>query len=344
MPDASNQRNFGSGICMSSMSDRQPGNREGLQLPGVIQQLSPVEQLPFPDSPLVPGNVTRRLGPDSSPGVSDTQTGPQPISTPGETRPLQLMPLSPHTTRVLTDLRQTGALSNPQTTTALRQPVVIPGTGKKSAGLKRPPKGRRWVVHLAVTMLLVVITLLTALTVIPLTTGSGHGLGPLGIFSNPLFHSDDNGLSLSAQATATAVITHQDGYDNSGTTYGGNPAPGGVTPDHFAFGQCTYWADMRYHQLTGYWVNWFGNAWQWKYGAAAAGWIVSTTPHVPSIIVLQPFVQGAGAYGHVAVVEKINPDGSVYTSNYNWYANGGWDRLSYWTFNPGPGVTFIWHP
>ena len=55
-------------------------------------------------------------------------------------------------------------------------------------------------------------------------------------------------------------------------------------------------------------------------------------------------VEGAGYFGHVAIVEKINADGSVYTSNYNWYGNGGWDILSYVTFMPGPGVSFVWHP
>jgi len=55
-------------------------------------------------------------------------------------------------------------------------------------------------------------------------------------------------------------------------------------------------------------------------------------------------VEGASYFGHVAVVERINKDGSVYTSNYNWYANGGWDILSYVTFYPGSGVSFTWHP
>ena len=66
---------------------------------------------------------------------------------------------------------------------------------------------------------------------------------------------------------------------------------------------------------------------------------------MPSIIVLAPGVQGAGGFGHVAVVERINSDGSVYVSTWNWYAGGGgWARTSYWTFYPGPGVTFVWHP
>jgi surface antigen len=61
-------------------------------------------------------------------------------------------------------------------------------------------------------------------------------------------------------------------------------------------------------------------------------------------MVLGPGVEGASYFGHVAVVEKVNSNGSVLTSNFNWYANGGWDTLSYWTFTPGPGVSFVWHP
>jgi surface antigen len=99
---------------------------------------------------------------------------------------------------------------------------------------------------------------------------------------------------------------------------------------------------MRYHQLTDTWVPPFGDAYQWLAGAKAAGWVVSMKPHVPSIIVLQPGVQSASKLGHVAVVERINHDGTVYTSNYNWPGVIGWDTLSYVTFTPGPQVFFVW--
>ncbi|HLX57460.1 MAG TPA: CHAP domain-containing protein, partial [Ktedonobacteraceae bacterium] len=190
-----------------------------------------------------------------------------------------------------------------------------------------------------------VITLFTGFIVIPLATGNHNAFdlfqsGPNYVQSN----ATNFNQGLIAQAATASACVHLDGCQpgstNNGIVYNGS----GVTPDHFAFGQCTYFADLEYHYRSGYWVNWIGDAWQWAYGAKAAGWIVSTTPHVPSIIVLQPYVQGASYFGHVAVVESINSDGSVYTSNYNWYANGGWDRLSYWTFRPGPGVVFVWHP
>jgi surface antigen len=109
----------------------------------------------------------------------------------------------------------------------------------------------------------------------------------------------------------------------------------------FTPGQCTYWADYEYHHLTGYAIPWRGDAGDWTSGAAAAGWIISSVPHVPSIVVLRSGIQGAGWSGHVAVVEKMNFDGSVDTTNWN---VTGWGVFSWQTYYPGSGVSFIWHP
>lgn len=110
--------------------------------------------------------------------------------------------------------------------------------------------------------------------------------------------------------------------------------------------QCTYWAAQRYHALTGIWVPMTGNAYQWLSEANNAGWQTSPQPpkNVPSIICLQGNAgQGVeSSYGHVAVVERINADGSVYTSDYNWYPHMGDAVTVYVTFRPGPGVSFIW--
>lgn len=106
--------------------------------------------------------------------------------------------------------------------------------------------------------------------------------------------------------------------------------------------QCTYWAQQRYHQLTGVWSPCTGNGAQWSGQASSAGWSVSPIPVVPSIICLQAGVQGADRnYGHVGVVEKINSDGSIYTSNYNAYPHYGDRVVVYLNFKSGPGVSFI---
>ena len=334
---------------MSSVEDRQNSaaseqntRSESLHLPGLVTELSPVEQLSFPGTTPLPMNV-----------VSPSAQQPQTRAGAGVTRPLFDPNVSSGVTRNLPTL-QTGALYSVQpTTTALRQPVVIPSTGKKSKGTMRPPpKGRRWLVHLVVTCLLVLISVTTLMAVLPAGTRAEGGFSMFHSIMDWSQGSNSNPSFLALQAATVTAVT-QDGYDSGGQqTYAGLPTappsyyipPGSGSYDGFTYGQCTYWADYRYHALTGMWVPWGGNAWQWSYGASASGWVVSSTPHVPSIIVLQAGVQGAGGYGHVAIVEGINSDGSVHTSNWNWYANGGgWARLSYMDFFPGPGVSFVWY-
>jgi len=323
---------------MSSFDERQSSVTNRKPIPGSVNQLSPVEQIPFPDSSPQPGKTTRQLEFTSSPNVT------LPLSDPGTTQDLADYVTYPRVTRVLSDTN-TGALSFPpvSTTTSLRQPIVIRGTLKKKHHVIHPPTGRKWVISIAAIVLLLFISLGTAFAASPLNGGSGHLPNPIQFVAS-LVHNSNNSPSLIAHQ-ATAAVLQQDGYD-PGLGVGVITQPGAGSLSRFAFGQCTYWANMRYHALTGYWVPWLGNAYQWAYGASASGWIVSSKPNPngPSIIVLQPGVEGAGYYGHVAIVEKINADGSVYTSNYNWYSNGGWDILSYVTFYPGSGVSFVWHP
>lgn len=279
---------------------------------------------------------------------------------PGTTRPLgDYLPV-PTVTRQLGDVAPTGTPSlsdvlpgtfttQARTTTSLREPVVIRPSGKKRQGSIRPPKGRKAVLHVAGMVVLLLVVLGTLLTVIP-TGSDGKSLWNPFQTTMDIIKGQNNDPGLIAQQAATATAVTQDGYDpGGGQSFAGlpTPPPGGVTSgvgglDRFFYGQCTYWANLRYHQLTGYWVPWLGNAWQWAGGAANSGWVVSATPKLYSIIVLQAGVQGAGWYGHVAIVEKINADGSVLTSNFNWA--GAWATETFVTFRPGPGVVFVWHP
>ncbi|HEY0752945.1 MAG TPA: CHAP domain-containing protein [Ktedonobacteraceae bacterium] len=109
----------------------------------------------------------------------------------------------------------------------------------------------------------------------------------------------------------------------------------------FPYGQCTWWANQRYHALHGIYVPWVSqsNAWQWRDRAHEFYWRVSSRPSPGAIIDLQPWVQGAYGMGHVAVVERILDNGHVIASNMNWGANP--DQVTYVEFAPGSGVTFI---
>ena len=255
-----------------------------------------------------------------------------------------------------------------------RQPMYIPNSYTKQPQSWRAPQKRQKVVSIGVAAALVVVVLGVLAAVVPTTQGNAStGFG--GLFQPAVnsvgVHQDKPALIAAQAATATAVT--QDGYDAGNQSYAGvqsnftlpngtntssiptGPANittgGGISStstgtlntgfyDPFSPGQCTYWADYEYHRLTGKTVTWSGNADTWAYGAQAAGWHVSSTPHLYSIIVLQGGVQNAGyGTGHVGVVEGINSDGSVMTTNWNIV---GWGVYSTRTYYPGPGVSFIW--
>lgn len=341
---------------MSSTKHNQNGtsgensSQGSLHIPGLIKQLSPADQLPFPVSDYTSPPV------ESLPSWASQIQSPSPFSPHGtrplstsaiasdETRALMYMS-SPNVTRQLSSV-ETGILPvpAPTRTTALRQSVVIPATGKKSTGTMRPPKGRRWVVQIAVTAIIVVILFVSLLSVLPIGPGGAHAFNLFQPIVN-LVRSNGSNVSFVAQQAATATAITQDGHEVANlqnSPFLPTAPPGTSNGNSFTYGQCTYWADSRYHALTGHWVPWGGNADEWSYGAAhSAGWVVSSQPHIPSIIVLQPGVQQAGWYGHVAVVEEYNKDGTLNTSNWNW--DGNWGYTTYVTFKPGPGVSFVWY-
>lgn len=252
--------------------------------------------------------------------------------------PMQWSPMTTGVSRALTD----NLMSDPRTT-SMRTPIVINPPRKRvsHAPLSHTAhKRRRLLVSMVGVFLLFLITSGTLFAATPI----GHEVGlnlnfsDLGgtLFSNP----NTTAYNLQVQATATAVYYRQnDGYVPPGSMV--RNSNGSL---NWPVGQCTYWANARYHTLTGNWVSWSGNADQWAAGARAAGWNVSQSPHVPSIIVLQPYVQGASGYGHVAVVESINANGTVHTSNMNWFGTGGgFDQESFVDFSAGSGVSFVWH-
>jgi N-acetylmuramoyl-L-alanine amidase len=130
------------------------------------------------------------------------------------------------------------------------------------------------------------------------------------------------------------------GNSNKGSKQKAPVQPKG-TRNIFPYGTCTWWADQRFFQLHGFYVPWRtrANAWEWVYRAYEYHWPVSSRPSVGAIIDLQPWVQGAYGFGHVAIVERILSNGRVIASTMNWGAFP-W-RITYVEFTPGRGVSFI---
>nr|BBH88190.1 hypothetical protein KTC_29410 [Thermosporothrix sp. COM3] len=252
-----------------------------------------------------------------------------------------------------------------------RKPVVIKGTGKKSGGALPPPRRNRYIVHIAVVsvLLLIIVGALVAVR----TTATDAKNSPRALTnSTPQTFTTKRGDSYvllpeqAATVTAIAQIattepeivptepTMPDTGGNTGTGPGtgtdtgnnggntGSPPPmGDSSGNHFTPGYCTWWAAQRYHDVYGVWIPWLGDAYQWVSGAQQAGWKVSQTPVPGSIIVLMQGAQGADpTYGHVAYVESVS--GNVaHTSNMNWGA-GNWNKVTYVDFTAGPGVYFIY--
>ena len=135
----------------------------------------------------------------------------------------------------------------------------------------------------------------------------------------------DSQASTSTASTSSSTSTPAPAAQTSSYTYttgGGFPA---VDPSFRAainggyFGQCTYYVFNRMAQVgTPIGHSMMGNAAEWPAYARSYGYSVSNSPSAGSAIVFQQGLAGADpTYGHVAFVEAVNADGSLYISEMN---------------------------
>lgn len=98
----------------------------------------------------------------------------------------------------------------------------------------------------------------------------------------------------------------------------------GDSGNAYSFSQCTWWVYIRRHQLGLPVGSYLGNGGQWADSARKLGyWVDKTARHPGDIIVFHPgLYQSSAVYGHVAIVEKINADGSITTSECGSRYNG----------------------
>ncbi|WP_270310804.1 LysM peptidoglycan-binding domain-containing protein [Weissella cibaria] len=100
--------------------------------------------------------------------------------------------------------------------------------------------------------------------------------------------------------------TVHNGYTNSNNTVS--------STNTYPYGQCTWYVKGDLNWVGNYW----GNAVDWASTAVAAGHTVNSVPTVGSIAYFAAGVQGASSYGHVAVVDSVNADGTVTISEANY--------------------------
>jgi surface antigen len=113
--------------------------------------------------------------------------------------------------------------------------------------------------------------------------------------------------------------------------YTGNAS---VVGNRYDYGYCTWYAYNRRAELGRPVGSFWGNASTWASYARGSGYLVNGQPSVGAV--LQNSWQ-AGGYGHVAVVESVNGDGSIYVSEMNY---AGWNVKSYRTISAGEAATY----
>jgi surface antigen len=97
----------------------------------------------------------------------------------------------------------------------------------------------------------------------------------------------------------------------------------GSAPYLYPYRQCTSFAAWRlnqdgieFHNM--YLGRHFSDAHTWDNAALAAGLSVDSNPRQGDIAVWEAYVNGTGAYGHVAYVAGVNNNGTVLIEDYNW--------------------------
>ncbi len=113
-------------------------------------------------------------------------------------------------------------------------------------------------------------------------------------------------------------------YGNySGAYTGYNSKLAASVGNKYAWGNCTWYAYERRAQLGSSVGSFWGNASTWPYNARQAGFRVDTSPEPGAVMA------NGGGYGHVAIVESVNPGVSVRISEMNAYRwGGGFNRIS----------------
>ncbi len=141
-----------------------------------------------------------------------------------------------------------------------------------------------------------------------------------------------------SSSSSSRPASSDSGGTASGMNYSvpGNCAPysstcyGHATHDYsstYPWSQCTWYAYNRRHALNLPVGTQFGNGYMWADSARSYGYLVNRTPHVGAIMVFQRGQLGhSPIYGHVAIVERVNADGSVLISE----CGSIWQGRAHW--------------
>lgn len=107
-----------------------------------------------------------------------------------------------------------------------------------------------------------------------------------------------------------------------------------IAGNKYDYGYCTWYAYNRRAELGRPVGSFWGNASTWASYARGSGYQVDGSPSVGAVM---QDSYSAGGYGHVAVVESVFGDGSIYISEMNY---AGWNVKSYRTVSAGEAARY----
>ena len=117
---------------------------------------------------------------------------------------------------------------------------------------------------------------------------------------------------------------------------------GGSVGNRYAFGNCTYYVYDRRAAIGRPIGSFWGNAATWAAAARASGYTVNNTPAPGAVAQWNAYSDPwTGYYGHVAIVESVNGDGTVTISEMNNGAYGGFNIVNRRTIPAGSVSAYI---
>ncbi len=118
---------------------------------------------------------------------------------------------------------------------------------------------------------------------------------------------------------------------SSGNSYIGSSNYSVQAGNRYSYGYCTWYVYNKRSEIGRPIGSLWGNASSWAYAASAAGYVVNRTPEVGAVM------QNGGGLGHVAFVERVNPDGSFEVSEMNYR---GWNVVSWRSISAGAAANY----
>ncbi|WP_020006986.1 LysM peptidoglycan-binding domain-containing protein [Salinicoccus albus] len=134
-----------------------------------------------------------------------------------------------------------------------------------------------------------------------------------------------NGSSSGSSSSSSSSASSDNSSSESASQNVSAPAPSSTSngANHYWWGECTWYVFERRDEMGKPVGNDWGHADNWDDEARADGYTVNNSPSVGAIMQANAWTNNTWGMGHVAIVEKVNADGSILVSEMNFGSGQG---------------------